>query len=144
MNLTVNPDANAFTSVLVKLTLLPGFRINEKSLSTGWLLRYFKPNHKRRVDTLSGVISTGFMSGPEVDPFCTDEMNPSLYNCKATWRCRREKGTEVVEIFTRVQFLTCDAKCARLTKDISSGECLKRGITNGYLRLFSMTSKLKN
>lgn len=113
INLTGNPDANALTSVVVKLTFLPGFRIMEKSLMTGWLFLYFKPNHNLRVEMLSGVISTGVWSGPEVDPFCTDEMNPSLYKFMAISKCKRESGIDVVAMCTFVQFLTWAHKLAK-------------------------------
>lgn len=75
---TDRPEANALISVGDMLTFLPGFRIIEISLITGELFLYFKSTHKRRVAILSGVTSTGTLSGPLVEPFCTADKKPSL------------------------------------------------------------------
>lgn len=83
MKRTGSPDANAFISVDVKFTFLLGFRIKEKSRITDWLLRYLSPNHNLLVAMLSGVTSTGCKSGPDVDPFWTDDRKPSLYKPRA-------------------------------------------------------------
>ena len=120
INLTGNPEAKALTSSVVKFTFLPGLEINEISLTTGWLLRYFNPNHNLLVAMLSGVTSTGFKSGPLVDPFWISEINPSLYKPRATSKWRRENGTEVVDMLTLVQFLRWAQKLARCTSDIVS------------------------
>lgn len=119
INLTGNPDASALISVDVKFTFRPGFRTNEKSLIIDWLLRYFNPSHKRRVEMLSGVTSIGFKSGPVVEPFWIDEINPSLYNPNATCKCIRENGTDVVATWTFVQFLRWLQRLAKWTNDIA-------------------------
>lgn len=118
MNRTASPDANAFTSVAVKLTFLLGFRINEKLRITDWLLRYLRPSHNLLVAMLSGVTSTGYWSGPDVEPFCTDDINPSLYKPSAIWRCNRLKGMDVVAALTFVQFFIWLHKCAKWTYDM--------------------------
>lgn len=118
MKRTGKPDAKAFTSVVVKCTLLPGLEINEKSRITLWLFLYFNPNHKRRVDMLSGVTATGRTSGPATSPFLTEEMKPSLYKPKAICKCNRLNGTEVVAKCTFVQFFKCEAKFAKWTNDM--------------------------
>lgn len=104
MNLTGKPEAKALTSVVLKLTFLPGLETKERSLITGRLFLYFIPNHNRRVAMLSGVTSTGFWSGPTVEPFCMDERKPSLYKFKATCKCNLDNGTEVRPMLTFVQF----------------------------------------
>lgn len=145
INLTGKPDANAFTSVLVKLTLLPGFRIIEKSLMTGLFFLYFKPNHNLRVEMLSGVTSTGVWSGPVVEPFCTDEINPSLYNPKAICKCKRENGTDVAAMCTFVQFFTCAQKFAKWTNDMAVVVCLWYGLkvkSAYYAKLFFLALDL--
>lgn len=118
MNLTGKPEAKALTSVVLKLTFLPGLETNERSLITGRLFLYFMPNHKRRVAMLSGVTSTGFSSGPAVEPLCIDERKPSLYKLRATCKCNLDKGTEVRPIFTFVQFFKWAQKLARLDNDM--------------------------
>jgi hypothetical protein len=67
---------------------------------------------------LSGVTSTGYWSGPDVEPFCTDDINPSLYKPSAIWRCNRLKGMDVVAALTFVQFFIWLHKCAKWTYDM--------------------------
>lgn len=104
ISLTVTPEQSFLMSLCERYTLVLGLEINRQELKIGLFSLYFSSIHSLLVDMLSGVTSTGVSSGPFVEPFWSDDMNPCLYKLYANCKCIRVYGIEVRVVLTREQF----------------------------------------
>lgn len=76
--LITEPEHSFFKSLFSKTIRKLGLEINWHLFKIGLFSLYFRPSHNLLVEMLSGVTSTYSLSGPMVEPFCRDEMNPCL------------------------------------------------------------------